>query len=187
LVARGQVPDDFDIYDPPRGAWFEDTGMGWRVGATTRSPMALFLVPFMCVWSGLSLGGIYGEQVIDGEFDLVRSLIGIPFFLGTLAFGSIALMTVCGKVEVAADGEDGHVFEGVGPIGWTRRFSWTSISGVEEACLGYHQPGNSGMVISLVGKTRLKFGGMLSDARRYYLLQCLRKFLADRWPERRRG
>src|SRR5512137_2776592 len=47
--------------EPPRGAWFEKNFDGWEVGATTRSPIAFFLVPFMCVWSGGSLGGIYGS------------------------------------------------------------------------------------------------------------------------------
>ncbi|MCI0639740.1 MAG: hypothetical protein L0Y72_24105 [Gemmataceae bacterium] len=180
LLASGQVPDDFNIHDPPRGAWFEDTGTGCRLGATTRSPTALLLVPFMCVWSGFSLGGIYGTQIVNGEFSLGMSLFGIPFVLGTLLFGSIAFMTVCGKVVVVADGDDGRVFQGVGPIGWTRRFDWASMSSVEEAFPSWHHSGSIVKVISLVGQTRLSFGSMLSDPRRYYLLQCLRKFLADR-------
>jgi hypothetical protein len=134
----------------------------------------------MCVWSGGSLGGIYGSQIVNGEFNLGMSLFGIPFVLGTLLFGSIALMTVCGKVVIATEDDDGRVFEGVGPIGWTRRFNWGSISAVEEDYPSYYHSGNIGKVISLVGQTRLKFGAMLSDPRRYYLLQCLRSFLADR-------
>ena len=63
--------------------------------------MAFFLVPFMCVWSGGSLGGIYGSQFFQSKFDLSMSLFGIPFVLGTLLFGSFALMTVCGKVVVS--------------------------------------------------------------------------------------
>ena len=181
LVAAGRVPDTFDVHEPPRGAWFEDAGTGWRIGATTRSVGAFVYVPFMCVWSGFSLGGIYGSQIVNGEFDLVLSLFGIPFVIGSLMLGSLALMAVCGKVVVTTENDDGRVFEGVGPIGWTRRFRWESISGVEEDYFGYRNSGNPSMgVISLVGKTRLKFGSMLSEPRRYYLLQCLRRVLADR-------
>ena len=180
LLATGQVPEAFDVHYPPRGAWFEDNGTGWRIGATTRSPAALFLVPFMCVWSGFSLGWIYGSQIVNGEFNLLLSLFGIPFVLGTLVFGGVALMTVCGKVMVAREHDDGWVFEGMGPIGWTRRFRWASVSAVEEDRASFRQSGSTGTVISLVGETRLKFGAMLSDPRRYYLLQCLRKFLAER-------
>src|SRR4051812_4884970 len=45
---------------PPPGAWIREEPGATVVGATTRSPIAFFLVPFMTVWSGFSLGGIYG-------------------------------------------------------------------------------------------------------------------------------
>jgi hypothetical protein len=182
LVASGHVPTDFNIHEPPDGAWIEQTDSGWQIGATTRSYMALFLIPFMCVWSGGSIGGIYGTQIVKGEFNLGMSLFGIPFILGTVFFGSMALMTVCGKVVVVTTNDEGHVFTGIGSIGWTRSFSWSSITSVVEDLPSYTQARNTnmGMVIALVGQTRLKFGTMLSDARRHYLLQCLRKFLAER-------
>ena len=41
-----------NLDDPPRGAWYQADFNGFVVGATTRHPMAFFLVPFMCVWSG---------------------------------------------------------------------------------------------------------------------------------------
>lgn len=179
-IAAGQGSEDFDIYQPPRGAWFEDTGVGWQIGASTRSPIAFFLVPFMCVWSGFSLGGIYGSQIVSGEFNLMMSLFGIPFFLGTLLFGSIAVMSVCGKIVVSVDRDEGRVFAGVGPFGWTRQFDWASISGVEEDYLGYHYSGSNGLAIALIGQTKLKLGSMLTEARRYYLLQGLRQLLARR-------
>lgn len=182
LVAAGQDSDEVDLFDPPRGAWFSETYSGWTIGATTRSPMALFLVPFMCVWSGGSLGGIYGSQIVQGEFNLAMSLFGIPFVLGTLAFGSMAVMTVCGKTTVTVDNfsNASRIFTGVGPIGWTRRFEWASITRIEEDYPGYQSSGSSGMVIVLIGRTRLKFGSMLTDPRRYFLLQGLRKQLSRR-------
>ncbi len=180
LVASGSSLADFDINQPPRGAWFEDLGTGWRIGATTRSPSAFFLVPFMCVWSGFSLGGIYGTQIVKGEFNLMMSLFGIPFVLGTLLFGTIAVMSVCGKLVISTDRDQGSVFTGVGPIGWTRRFDWTSISGVEESYRGYRDSRGSGLEIALIGQSRIKCGGMLTEPRRYYILQGLRGLLAKR-------
>ena len=70
----------------------------------------------MCVWSGFSLGGIYGSQIAAGEFNLGLSLFGIPFVLGTLFFGSLAVMTVRGKVVIAVDRNAGRIFTGVGRI-----------------------------------------------------------------------
>jgi hypothetical protein len=181
LLSGGAGLDDFDINAPPRGAWFDPTVTGWTLGATTRSPMAFFLVPFMCVWSGGSLGGIYGSQIFTGEFNLLLSLFGIPFLLGTVLLGSLAVMTVCGKVNVQVDHNDGTVFTGVGPIGWTRRFEWSSITAVEETQMAYQQTGSGGLVIVLISdQSRVKFGSMLSEPRRYYLLQGLRRLLAER-------
>jgi len=181
IVSAGHLDDvEFNIQEPPKGVSFQDTGMGWEIIASTRSATAFFLVPFMCVWSGFSLGGIYGTQIVNGKFNLGMSLFGIPFVLGTLLFGSIAVMSVCGRVVVSADGNFGRVFTGVGPVGWTRRFDWQSISLVEEDLLDYQSRGSNGPVISLVGKTRLKFGSGLTDARRYYVLKALQRLLAQR-------
>ena len=114
LVAGGRAASDFNVDEPPGGAWFQDTGAGWRMGATTRSALAFFLVPFMCVWSGVSLGGIYGTQIVSGQFNPVLSLFGIPFLIGTLVIGWLALMSIGGKVLVAAEDDNGFVFVGVG-------------------------------------------------------------------------
>jgi hypothetical protein len=180
LVAAGQDLGNFDLHQPPRGAWFDDTGVGWRVGASTRSPIAFFLVPFMCVWSGFSLGGIYASQIVSGEFSLLLSLFGIPFVLGTLLFGSVAVMAVCGQVVVQVDREEGRIFTGVGPFGWTRRFYWNDIHAVDEGVTHHRHAGNSHQAIALVGQRRITFGSMLSDARRYYVLCALRRQLSLR-------
>jgi len=180
IIAAGHGTGDFDMRQPPPGAWFDDTDTGWRIGASTRSPAAFFLVPFMCVWSGGSMGGIYGSQIAEGEFNLLLSLFGIPFVLGTLLLGSLAVMSVCGKIVVSTDGNDGQVFTGVGPVGWTRRFDWMSIHAVEEALPANRSSEGNGFAIALVGQSRIKFGSMLTEARRFYLLQALRKLLATR-------
>ncbi len=83
-------------------------------------------------------------------------------------------MTVCGRIELIVAGSTGKLFAGVGPLGWTRRFNWSEVTKIDEDVLGYEYSGSNGQVISLVGKTRLKFGSMMSEARRYYLLQGLR-------------
>jgi hypothetical protein len=79
---------------PPNGAWFEQLADGFRTHATTRSWTALLLVPFTCVWSGISLGGIYGKQMSSGQFDPTSSLFGVPFLLGSVfVVGYGAMMT----------------------------------------------------------------------------------------------
>ena len=113
----------FDPNDAPRGAWFRTELDGFSVGATTRHPIAFFLVPFMCVWSGFSLGGIYGTQFANGQFNLLMSLFGIPFVLGTVVLGAGALMAVCGKVVVQVSESEGVVFTGIGMLGRRKSFN----------------------------------------------------------------
>lgn len=184
LVARGEqvdIPEAFDIHSPPPGAWYTETAEGWQVGATTRSKVALFLVPFMCVWSGFSLGGIYGSQIVQGEFDLQQSLFGLPFLFGTLLFGSFAVMSVCGKSTVTVADGQGQAFDGVGRIGWTRRFSWDAVEAIEESIGSVHGSHNpSGSQISLSGETRTNLAHMMTDERRYFTLNALKTKLGER-------
>ena len=80
--AVGSAPADPQLLaTPPSGAWFDPLPDGFRAGASTRSWMALFIVPFTCVWSGGSLFGIYGTQIVHGRFNVGMSLFGLPFLL----------------------------------------------------------------------------------------------------------
>lgn len=180
IVAGGGDSDGTVLDKPPSGAWFENVGFGWRIGATTRSAGAFFLVPFMCVWSGFSLGGIYGRQIVKGEFNLGMSLFGIPFVLGTIVLGSMAAMMVCGKVVVWTDDDAGRIFIGIGPFGYVRRFSWSSIDRIEESWTRWQRNGRQNEVISLVGETKLSFGSLLSEERRHFFLLGLRYLTAQR-------
>ncbi|MEX0718821.1 MAG: hypothetical protein WD066_19670 [Planctomycetaceae bacterium] len=43
--------DDRTLENSPPGTWYAEEVGGFSVGATTRSLIALFLIPFACVWS----------------------------------------------------------------------------------------------------------------------------------------
>lgn len=168
-----------DLLDnPPKGAWFRQEIDRVVVGATTRSPVAFFLVPFMCVWSGGSLGGIYGSQVIDGHFNLYLSLFGIPFVLGSILFWTVALMAICGKVEVSI-GRDSFVFVGIGRIGWTRRFDWSAVQTIGQADSYLRYPGRRGPAIIMEGTKRVKFATGLNEERRTFILHVLTSLKAQ--------
>jgi hypothetical protein len=174
----------FDVSNPPLGASFNTTAGGFITGATTRSSQAWFLVPFMLVWSGFSLGGLYGSQFQAGRFDLGQSLFGIPFVLGTMLFGSQAIMTACGRIAVARSGDEGTVFEGVGPFGWTRRFRWSDLESVTEGEASYGPRGGPNYrVITLSFRSRerpsLQFGTLLSEERRWFLISALSSQIAN--------
>jgi hypothetical protein len=163
------------LENPPKGAWLKRELDRVVVGATTRSPIAFFLVPFMCVWSGFSLVGIYGSQIASGKFNLTSSLFGIPFVLGSILFWAFALMAVCGKVEVTI-GRTSAVFVGIGTLGWTRRFDWAAVRGIREEGSGVEYPGGQqkAIVMELEKGARLKFGSGLNETRRRFLAGALK-------------
>ena len=189
MLASGQDLAGFDLGDPPKGVHFEETYDGWKLETSTRSWAALFLVPFMCVWSGGSLGGIYGGQILAGKFNLMASLFGIPFLLGTIVLGSMAAMTVFGKIVVSTSYDQGKVFTGVGPIGWTQNFDWASVTHIRKDSVA----GSDGDVhpsswqITLVGDKRTKIYIGLNEDRRLYILNALRSLMNVRSTSRHIG
>ena len=176
-VSEGVDMDSFDesvMYNPPKGTWYREGIQGHVIGATTRSAAAFFLVPFMCVWSGISLGGIYGSQIASGKFNLGISLFGIPFLLGSIFFWAITLMTLCGKVEVKIGPSESTVFTGVGSLGWRRRFNWYEVKTIREEFSNVRQNGRPMRTITIEGQQKLRFGTGLGEKRRYFMLNTLK-------------
>jgi len=116
---------------PPAGVQAEEGMGGFTLTLSTRSAAAFFLVPFMLVWSGGSLGNIYGSQIYKGTFDPTLSLFGIPFVLGTLVFGSLALMALCGKHRLEVQGDVLRHRVGFLGVYWTRRRRWSDYERAE--------------------------------------------------------
>jgi hypothetical protein len=131
---------------------------------------------------GIFPGGIYGTQIYHGKFNLFQSLFGIPFLLGTVLFGSIALMTLCGKVVVAVSRDEGRVFTGVGPVGWTRKFKWSGVKSVGADLTKYQRNGQSMPLIALQGDQPLRFASGLNEARQRFMLRALKQLLRERQP-----
>lgn len=162
---------------PTSGTWFHDDGVETRIGASTRSPIAFFVVPFAAIWSGFSLGMFYGTQISSGKFNLMFSLFGIPFLIGSAAIWSVALMLIAGKTEVRIRFGEGAVFSGIGPIGRTRRFAVSEISAIREDWSGLRTNRKPRKMIILEGARRIALGTMLNEPRRYFLLRSLRSVL----------
>lgn len=130
--------------------------------------MALFLVPFTFVWAGGSLSGIYGTQLLTGEFNAEQSLFGIPFLIGSIVLISITLMSLFGRTHVSNENGKALVFIGIGPIGWYRRFDWKNIDRVVESESRQYKH------ISLEGSKRLNLGWGLSSEKRYFMSNFLK-------------
>lgn len=174
--------DDPRLLDsPPSGTWIRQEFEGTVIGASTRSAGALFLVPFLLAWGGGSLGGLYGSQLLRGEFDLYKSLFGLPFLAGTVLLSILTLMAVAGRVEVRT-GRQALLFVGVGPLGWKRPFEWDRVQAVQNLGTDPRQRGGQS------GKLRIEFkeglpltvGVGLPPERQRFLVAALRRELAAR-------
>lgn len=171
------IDDGFDENDTPNGTWIISDFNSTIIGATTRSPIAFFLVPFMLIWSGGSIGGIYGTQLAKGEFDLFLSLVGIPFLIGSIVFWSIALMAIWGKVELTLYNQGGKIFTGIGNIGIVKNFIWSDVKTIKERQANFHYPGSQGGTIVLEGKKKISFGLGVKEERRYYLFRVIKSIM----------
>jgi hypothetical protein len=164
-----------DLTRPPAGTWVRELGGGFEVGTTTRNASAFFLVPFTAIWSGGSLGGIYGSQIYKGHFDWKISLFGIPFLLGSMFLIPAALMAVCGKIIVRGAGDTVSISTGIGPLCFTRRFRWSEIKRVHETLSKWQQNNRNMPLIELVREGKpIGFGSQLSEPRRKFLLAMLK-------------
>jgi hypothetical protein len=173
-----------DLNAPPSGAWYRPEADGFTAGASTRSWMALFIVPFTCIWAGGSMTGIYGTQLMKGHFNLPMSLFGIPFLIGSIFLVSFCAMCVAGKVTVSVHGGRVAVFTGVGPFGFTRTGSLSDFKSVRED-FGYgsmNANNRASRVIRLEGSRAMAFGSMLSTERRYFLIGALNTALSGSTP-----
>lgn len=168
------------LESPPAGTWIRQDFDRSVIAASTRSAGAFFLVPFLLAWGGGSLGGIYGTQLLRGEFDLFKSLFGLPFLAGTVFLGILTLMSLFGRIEIRT-GRQAALFIGVGSIGWTRPFEWSAVRSIRMLAANPNQDGaGSRLAIEFTHGAPLTVGVGLSPRRQAYLVAALRRELAQR-------
>jgi hypothetical protein len=125
-----------------------------------------------CIWSLVSIYGIYVTQITSGQFDLKLSFLGLPFLLGSAILVAVSAMATCGQARLTVNGNRGEIFIGVGPLGWRRRFDWSSIRRVR----------NHEASVALDGDERILFGSgpSMTEAQCNFIVSALRQFLAAR-------
>ncbi len=168
----------FEIETTSKGTWYKKERGSLIIGANCWSPIAFFLIPFALVWSGGSLGGIYGTQILSGEFDLMMSLFGLPFLIGSIILLSTITMFLFGKTELTLDNDEGKIFTGVGKLGRTKRFKWSDIDKIHETTSNVRVNNSRNLTkISIKGSKKTTFGMWLNERKQYYLLMSLKHCL----------
>ena len=85
-----------------------------------------------------------------------------------------------GHVRLTRQGHEFEIFTGVGPLGWTRQFEWSSFSSVIERPSMFWGRQWDGDKILLEGRVSVGFGTLLSDARRRIVIDALQRELSQR-------
>ena len=115
------------VMTPPKGVDLVETMDGFRLTLSTRSCIAIFLVPFTLVWAGGSLGGIYGTQIAKGEFNWMMSLFGLPFLVGSVALIGLTVMSVAGRTIVELAGGKFSIRTGALGVYRTQSAPWHDV------------------------------------------------------------
>ena len=125
FAQRNIVPE----LTPPKGVDVVETMDGFRLTLSSRSCIAFFLVPFTLFWAGGSLGGIYGTQIAKSKFELLQSLFGLPFLVGSVFLIAVTAMAVAGRSVVELAGGRLNLRTGALGIYRTKSADWRDVRG----------------------------------------------------------
>lgn len=124
--------------------------------------MALwFLIPFVALWSGGSMTGIYLAPLVQGTFDWHDGLFGIPFLLGTFVLLAIVSYLAFGRTAVTLSKGRVRVFTGVFGLGRTREMECGpgTVVTIEKSNFQSNNVSQPEIVVAS-GEHRMKFGAM---------------------------
>jgi hypothetical protein len=195
---------NLDLQRPPPGAWYSSDGAGTVVGATNRSLAVAFGALFFAVfWNGIvsvfvffAIAGTLqnlniplpawipapkingGTGTMGAGMTLFLWVFLTPFILIGLTVAAMALTSLFGRTEVTLESRRGRVFTGVGPIGWKRNFEVSEVKDtrIEQK---YNREGRDSFTILLETREgkQIKFGSLLTNERRQFMVGALRKTL----------
>ena len=170
-----------DLSAPPRGVRVSRsllTGLDLVYRRVNRT--VFFLLPFTALWSGLSLGGIYGKQIAGGKFDWAASLAGLPFVIGTVVLLGTILFMLFGRWRVRIDRGVVAVSVGVGPFGRHRDIALQpgSLVRLEDSRIRVNRVPQCVIAITTADRT-LRFGAGLPREVRMFFAAALRRAAPD--------
>src|ERR1051326_5436527 len=203
LTKAAEIDEGVDLAKPPAGAWSRNERAEAVIGATHRSVgSAIGLLAISLFWNGIvsvfvlvaiagtlrnlhvPLPSWFPAPVMNGS----PMSVGVTIFLWLFLtpFMLIGLAMICGLVsylagrtEVRIGHADAGVFSGVGPLGFRRRFDPRAVKEmrIDDKQWRGDSRSNARIVIELLDGKQIKFGTMLSDARRKFVAAAVRKAL----------
>jgi len=206
LTRGAELDENVDPAHPPAGAWQTNDGMGCVIGATHRSVgTAIGTLVFGLFWNGilsvflsiaiagtlrnlgLPLPHWFPVPVMNGSpmsmgMTIFLWLFLTPFILVGLFMIGAFLSCVAGRTEVRINNPEGVVFNGIGALGYRRRFVTSAVKGVRVEDRAWRDSDGDRqrktyIVIEAHEGKLLKFGSMLTEERRRFVAGALRRAL----------
>lgn len=166
-----------DLSSPPKGVRVaSDLIRGIDITYRKLSPVLFFLIPFTALWSGISMAGIYGQQIVKGKFDPQLSLVGLPFLAGTVALLSVIAFLMFGCRRITVGRGTCEVFMGIGQAGWRRTIPLAPGTTVllQSSSVRVNNVRQRDVVIT-TGDHSIKFGATMPEEVRAFIAAVLRK------------
>ena len=211
LVYDNATTGSANLQDPPAGVTYVNDTRSTLIRASHRSwGAALGLLAISLFWNGIvsvfvlvALSGTLhqlgitapdwfpapkmdGENMGKGEV-LFLWIFLTPFILIGSGMIFALLSTLVGKTEVRIGHDEGAVFVGIGPVGWTRRFATAQVERVDLR-ERKNQDGRGSMEIQLehTNGKKITFGTLLNEERQSFIVNALRQTLVHRPASKRR-
>ena len=172
-----QMTDEEMARPPKRVSLQREFGDALTITCRPKRTILLFLVPFVALWSGVSMSVIYIVPLATGQFEWKLGLFGLPFLMGTVVLVAVILNVLAGKTTVTLS--KGKVTVGTHLLGW-RRFRemecgrGTAVS-LQNSSYRVNNVPQPEIVLSSGGR-EVRFGAMaLSNEAKKYVAAVLRR------------
>lgn len=203
LTSGAAADENVDVSRPPSGSWFRREVDGLVIGATNRSIGQAFAMLFFCLfWNGIvSVFVCFATTStlrhlgvpLPGWFPALKGsvmpvgmtvflwLFLTPFILIGLGLLATFLSCLAGRTELRVNAGQGVLFNGIGPLGFRKRFSTSEVTDVRiEDKRWSNSNGTSGRTKQIVIETNgnpINFGSMLTDERRRFVAGAVKREL----------
>lgn len=127
--------------------------------------------------------GLAGIKELGHRPNPVALVLCIVLFmvLPMLYVGPWLLMAFFGRVHVHVEsGGLGTVFVGAGSLGWNKFFRFDAVTAVKEVPGPFLRLTRGRKVIQVEGEDPFRFGSMLTEEQRRFMLKALEQMLAER-------
>ena len=154
---------DEEIANPPKRVTLKrDFGDSLSIVCRPKRTALWFLIPFATIWSGVSIGGIYGMQIVQRDFNPLLSVFGVPFLLGTAGLLTAIFYLLFGHTTITLSKDHVRVFTGLFGKGRIREMQCEkgTVVSIEKSDFRVNDVPQSEIVLTSGGRT-FKFGSMV--------------------------